>query len=79
MLAGRWLWSAALRPDGALDLALLPSESNSRPARASEEKLEATEGGPIVAALDAAKGNVSTASATLHDKLNTYSLGLTEP
>lgn len=81
--------AVALSPDGALDLTLLPSESSSVEFLAGaglKEKLEATERGLIVAALDASKGNVSEAArqlrigrATLHDKLKKYGLGLTEP
>jgi two-component system, NtrC family, response regulator HydG len=81
--------AVALSPDGALDLSLLPSATSAvelQPGAGLKEKLEATERGLIVAALDAAKGNVSEAArqlrigrATLHDKLKKYGLGVTEP
>ena len=79
----------ALSADGAIDLSLLPSTAS--PVEVNEgaglkEKLEATERGLIVAAMDAAKGNVSEAArqlriprVTLHDKLKKYGLGVTEP
>ena len=75
--------AVALSPDGAIDLSLLPSSSVPTPETQSglKEKLEATERGLIVAAMDAAKGNVSEAArqlrigrATLHDKLKKYGL-----
>ncbi len=81
--------AVALSPDGAIDLSLLPSISAPTPETHSglKEKLEATERGLIVAAMDAAKGNVSEAArqlrigrATLHDKLKKYGLAsITEP
>jgi two-component system response regulator HydG len=80
--------AVALSPDGAIDLSLLPSTSAPTPETHSglKEKLEATERGLIVAAMDAAKGNVSEAArqlrigrATLHDKLKKYGLQITEP
>ncbi len=81
--------AVALSPDGSVDLSLLPSEAGSvelQPGAGLKEKLEATERGLIVTAMDAAKGNVSEAArqlrigrATLHDKLKKYGLGLTEP
>ncbi|MFZ5440077.1 MAG: sigma-54-dependent transcriptional regulator [Myxococcota bacterium] len=78
--------AVALSPDGALDLSLLPAQGAAPPTDATpgaglKEKLEATERGLIVAAMDAAKGNVSEAArqlrigrATLHDKLKKYGL-----
>jgi len=81
--------AVALSPDGTIDLALLPKKGapprgpEEEPAAGLKERLEATERGLIVAALDAAKGNVSEAArqlrigrATLHDKLKKYSLSL---
>jgi two-component system response regulator HydG len=76
--------TVALSADGTLDLSLLPSESTVEPLTGAglKEKLEATERGLIVAAMDTAKGNVSEAArqlrigrATLHDKLKKYGLG----
>ncbi len=77
--------AVALSADGAIDLSLLPSTSTAldvQPGAGLKEKLEATERGLIVAAMDAAKGNVSEAArqlrigrATLHDKLKKYGLG----
>ena len=72
-----------------LELSLLPASADTSvelPVGAGlKEKLEATERGLIVAALDAAKGNVSEAArqlrigrATLHDKLKKYGLGVSE-
>jgi two-component system response regulator HydG len=80
--------AVALSPDGVIDLSLLPSTSAPTPETHSglKEKLESLERGLIVAAMDAAKGNVSEAArqlqigrATLHDKLKKYGLGVTEP
>ena len=79
----------ALSADGAIDLSLLPSAASTvevKEGAGLKEKLEATERGLIVAAMDAAKGNVSEAArrlriprVTLHDKLKKYGLGITEP
>lgn len=76
--------AVALSPDGAIDRSLLPSSSQMPQEEAAaglKEKLEATERGLIVAAMDAAKGNISEAArqlrigrATLHDKLKKYGL-----
>ncbi len=81
--------AVALSADGTVDPSLLPSEAGSvelQPGAGLKEKLEATERGLIVAAMDAAKGNVSEAArqlrigrATLHDKLKKYGLSVTEP
>ena len=81
--------AVALSADGTVDPSLLPSDAGSvelQPGAGLKEKLEATERGLIVAALDAAKGNVSEAArqlrigrATLHDKLKKYGLAATEP
>ena len=77
--------AVALSADGAIDLSLLPSSASSvevPPGAGLKEKLEATERGLIVTAMDAARGNVSEAArqlrigrATLHDKLKKYGLG----
>ncbi len=77
--------TVALSADGTLDLALLPSDTGTPEPESGaglKEKLEATERGLIVAAMDAARGNVSEAArqlrigrATLHDKLKKYGLG----
>lgn len=77
----------AMSADGQLDLSLLPQKGVApRPeddssAAGLKERLEASERGMIVAAMDAARGNVSEAArqlkigrATLHDKLKKYGL-----
>jgi DNA-binding NtrC family response regulator len=81
--------AVALSADGSIDLSLLPSatldSAESATGAGLKEKLEATERGLIVAAMDAAKGNVSEAArqlrigrATLHDKLKKYGLSTGE-
>ncbi|MDP1825263.1 MAG: sigma-54 dependent transcriptional regulator [Archangium sp.] len=77
--------AVALSADGAIELSLLPSAVSGvelEPGAGLKEKLEATERGLIVTAMDAARGNVSEAArqlrigrATLHDKLKKYGLG----
>ena len=73
--------AVALSADGTVDLSSLPSVTVD-PAKTGaglKEKVEALERGLIIAAMDAAKGNVSEAArqlrigrATLHDKLTKY-------
>jgi two-component system response regulator HydG len=76
----------ALSADGSIDLGLLPHKNAAAPKPEGDgaglkDKLEATERGLIVAAMDAARGNISDAArqlkigrATLHDKLKKYGL-----
>jgi two-component system response regulator HydG len=77
--------AVALSIDGAIDASLLPG-GEAAPAvdvgAGLKEKVEAYERGLVVAAMDAARGNVSEAArqlrigrATLHDKLKKYGLG----
>jgi len=81
--------AVALSADGTLEFSLLPATAGSvelPPGAGLKEKLEATERGLIVAAMEAARGNVSEAArqlrigrATLHDKLKKYGLGEGSP
>jgi two-component system response regulator HydG len=77
--------AVAMSVEGAIDLSLLPAPGAATLETAGaglKEKVEAYERGLVVAAMDAARGNVSEAArqlrigrATLHDKLKKYGLG----
>ncbi|MBL8910764.1 MAG: sigma-54-dependent Fis family transcriptional regulator [Archangium sp.] len=77
--------AVAMSADGQIELALLPQKGaapkDEDASAGLKERLEASERGLIVAAMDAARGNVSEAArqlkigrATLHDKLKKYGL-----
>ncbi len=81
--------AVALSADGTVELAHLPASGVAAPVESTKaglkEKVEALERGLIVAAMDAARGNVSEAArqlkigrATLHDKLAKYGFDVKE-